>query len=81
MAYDNTNRFSLFNNDRKSKDGDADYSGTLNVGGVEYWINAWKPKEGSKLVLSGSVKPKAAKAEGRPKPAPQDDDPYGAPPF
>jgi hypothetical protein len=58
--YDNTNRFSLFKNDRKQEDRDADFTGTLNIEGVEYFVDAWKPRQpGGKLVLSGRVKPKA----------------------
>jgi hypothetical protein len=58
--YDNTNRFSLFKNDRKAEDRDADFTGTLNIEGVEYFVDAWKPRQpGGKLVLSGRVKPKA----------------------
>lgn len=56
--YDNTDRFALFKNERKQQESHADYTGTLNVGGVDYFINAWSPKPGSKLVLSGSIKKK-----------------------
>ena len=40
--YDNTDRGALFKNDRKEKDTHPDLGGTLNVGGKEYFINAWK---------------------------------------
>jgi len=40
--YDNTDRGALFKNDRKEKDTHPDLGGTLNVGGDEYYINAWK---------------------------------------
>jgi hypothetical protein len=59
-TYDNTNRGILFNErDRKSKDDDRDYSGSLNVDGTEYWLSAWikTSKKGTKF-LSLSVKPK-----------------------
>ena len=56
--YDNTNRWSLFKNDRKEKDTHPDYSGTLNVDGREFWISAWL-KDGAKgKFFSGSIKPK-----------------------
>lgn len=59
MTYDNTNRFSLFKNDRKQDERDPDYTGTLNVDGQEFFVDAWRPKTpGGKLVLSGRVKPK-----------------------
>jgi hypothetical protein len=56
--YDNTNRFALFKNDRKRDDKDADYTGSVNIEGVEYWLNGWI-KEGAKgKFFSGTVKPK-----------------------
>ncbi len=61
--YDNTNRFSLFKNDRKEKDSHPDYNGTINVEGVEYYLNAWL-KDGKKgKFFSGSIKRKDAKPD------------------
>jgi uncharacterized protein (DUF736 family) len=59
--FDNTNRGSLFKNDKKSQDTHADYNGSVNVEGVEYWLNAWikESKSGSKF-MSLSLKPKDA---------------------
>ena len=54
--YDNTNRFALFVNDQKNTDKHPDYSGTLNVNGVEYWISAWKKDGRRGKFLSGSIK-------------------------
>lgn len=78
MAYDNTNRGILSKNDRKEKDTHPDYRGNINVGGVEYWLDAWiqKRKDGSGSFLSLSVKPKdqrqSAPAQRQPqKPAKQ----------
>lgn len=56
--YDNTNRGALFKNDRKQQDNHPDYTGSINVGGVEYWLSAWL-KDGNKgKFFSMSVKPK-----------------------
>lgn len=61
--YDDTNRGSLFKNDRKTADTHADYTGSLNVNGQEFWINAWlkESKAGTKF-MSLSVRPKEARA-------------------
>lgn len=64
MDYDNTNRGALFKAE-KSEESYPDYTGSINVGGTEYWLSAWikVSKKGSKF-MSLSVKPKDA-----PKPA------------
>jgi hypothetical protein len=62
--YDNTNRGSIWKNDDKQTDNHPDFKGSLNVNGVEYWVSAWKRKEGANPkspALSFTVKPK----EGR----------------
>lgn len=74
--YDETNRFALFKNERKEKDTHPDMTGTINVDGVEYYLNAWT-KEGKKgKFLSGSIKLKEDKPAA-PKPATVDADPFG----
>jgi hypothetical protein len=72
-TYDNTNRGALFNNkDRKEADTDPDYSGSINVGGKDYWLNAWvKESKAGKKFMSLSVKPKTGEP---PKPKPDFDD-------
>src|SRR5262245_26474539 len=64
MEYDNTNRGVLFNErDKKTKDEDRDYAGSINVDGTEYWLSAWirtSKKTGQKF-MSLSVKPKQDK--------------------
>lgn len=61
MAYDNTNRGAIWKNDDKREDGHPDFKGSLNVNGVEFWVSAWKRKEGATAkapALSFSIKPK-----------------------
>ena len=58
--FDNTNCGVLFRNNRKDRENDPDYRGELNVGGTEYWINAWlrTSKSGTTKFLSISVRGK-----------------------
>lgn len=81
--YDDTDRGVLFKNDRKEQDNHPDYKGSLNVGGVDFWLSAWI-KESSKVgpdgrpqkFMSLSVKPKEQQARHparRPPPRRQND--------
>lgn len=59
--YDNNNRGSIWKNEKKDKDTHPDFTGSLNVDGVEYWVSAWKRKDGASPkapALSFSIKPK-----------------------
>jgi hypothetical protein len=47
QQYDNTNRGSIWKNDKKETDNHPDFTGTLNVDGIEFWVSAWKRKEGA----------------------------------
>ena len=63
--YDDTNRGALFKNERKTEDTHADYNGSINVGGHDYWLNAWlKTSKNGKKFMSLSVKQK----DGKPAP-------------
>jgi hypothetical protein len=69
MEYDNTNRGSLFKNDRKDDAKFPDYKGSLNVDGVEYWLSAWLKvsKDGAKF-MSLSIKNKSVESSSDNKP-------------
>ena len=59
--FDSTNRGSIWRNEKKTTDNHPDFTGSLNVNGVEYWVSAWKRKEGAAAkapALSFSIKPK-----------------------
>ena len=82
---DFTNRGSIWKNDRmREGKQDPEFTGTLNVEGVEYYVNAWKRKAGAKPnapALSFSLNRKDANRAPNPKPtaAPDefnDDIPY-----
>jgi len=63
--YDNTNRGALFANDRKEKDTHPDRTGSINVEGVDYFIDGWlKESQGGKKFLSLSVKRKDKQSGG-----------------
>lgn len=67
--YDNTNRGILSRNDRKEKDTHPDHRGTLNVEGVEFYIDAWVKERNDKSgkFFSLSVKRKDGKPAAKPK--------------
>jgi hypothetical protein len=51
MAYDNTNSGMLARNENRKTDSHPEYTGTLNVDGVDYWVSAWvnEGKPGGKM--------------------------------
>ena len=57
--FDNTNRGALFKNDKKTQDTHPEYTGSLNVNGVDHWLSGWikEGKNGSKF-FSLSIRPK-----------------------
>jgi len=62
--YDNTNRGSIWKNDKKDTESHPDFTGSINVEGKEYWVSAWKRKPDANPkspALSLSVKPKEDK--------------------
>jgi hypothetical protein len=66
MAYDNTNRGALFRNDKREADTDADYNGTVNIEGTEFWLNGWlKTSKAGDKYISLSVRPKEAAKTGK----------------
>ncbi len=58
-TYDNTNRGSLFKNDKKTEEKHPDLSGSINIDGTEYWISGWsKVSKGGQKFISLSVRQK-----------------------
>lgn len=84
QGYDSTNTGILARNARKELDTHPDFTGSINVEGVDYWLSGWLKvgKDGSKLAgqkfFSLAVR---AKDEAPKKPAPaktrsRDEDPF-----
>ena len=76
MAYElRDNSGSLFKNDRKTKETQPGYKGTVMVGGVEYWVSAWV-KDGQKgkfFSLAFDVKEDQPAADNAPQQGTPDD--------
>jgi len=53
------NTFTLFVNDRKTKDTQPDFTGKGLFDGVPVYVSAWKKKTAKGTFLSGSVKPQS----------------------
>lgn len=51
MAYDNTNKGMMARADNRKTDAHPEFTGSLNVEGVDYWVSAWvnEGKPGGKL--------------------------------
>jgi hypothetical protein len=54
----------LFKNDRKETEQHPDYTGTINVGGVEFFINGWIKQGPKAKFMSLAIKPKNAEHVG-----------------
>jgi hypothetical protein len=74
MDFDNTNSGALFKAEKKSEK-HPDYTGSLNVDGVDYFISSWlkTSKSGTKF-MSLSVTEKGAKTDSKPAAATHVDD-------
>jgi hypothetical protein len=62
--YDNTNTGIISKNERKTADTHADISGSINIDGIEYWLDGYlrERKDGSgKKFYSLKARPKHAK--------------------
>ena len=69
QQYDNTNRGSLFKNDKKTEEKHPDLNGSINIDGVDYWISGWsKVSKGGQKFISLSVRQKQEQTRQSSKP-------------
>jgi uncharacterized protein (DUF736 family) len=63
MAYEQRDLSgSLFKNDKREKDSHPNLTGTVMIGGVEYWASGWtKERQNGEKWISLSFKPKEAR--------------------
>lgn len=71
--YDNTNRGTLFVNDRKSNDSQPDLRGKINIGGADHWLSGWwkEPRNGGSQFLSLSLGDEVQQRAAAPAPSQQ----------
>ena len=67
--YDNTNTFALFKNDQGDNPKRPNYTGNMNVDGIEFRISGWIRESANGKFISGTVQLKEPKVEVRGKPA------------
>jgi len=77
QEFDNTNRGSIWKNDKRETDKHPHLTGTLNVQGKDFWVSAWvKEKDANPKApeLTMSIKPKDDSKVVPFKPAIEDED-------
>lgn len=58
MQYDNTNKIVIFKNNKKEKETQPDYTGTVNVEGKDYSVSLWiKEGKAGKFFAGGIQEP------------------------
>jgi uncharacterized protein (DUF736 family) len=64
MEYDNTNRGVLFRNDRKETEKQPDFTGSLDIDGVDHYLSAWiKTSKAGKKYFDIKFNPKQKVAQ------------------
>lgn len=58
QQFDKRDRGALFKNDRRERETQPEYTGSINIGGEEYWLSAWVKEGRSGKFLSLSATPK-----------------------
>ena len=72
--YDKTNTFTLNKNDKGDNPKRPDYTGNLNVDGIEFRISGWIRESAKGKFISGSVQLKDNNSAGATKDVKEDED-------
>lgn len=70
--FDNSNRGAMWLNKNKQSDNHPDFSGSINVAGIEYWLSGWKKRADQSdqaPLVSFSVREKEVQSTAKPAPA------------
>jgi hypothetical protein len=65
----NINRGAIWGNKKKTKDTHPDFTGSINVGGIDYWLDGWKrapDANANSPSMRFTVKPKEGQEIGKP---------------
>ena len=63
MSYDNTNKVVIFKNNKKEKETQPDYTGTVNVEGKDYSVSLWIKEGKAGKFFSGKIQEPFKKME------------------
>lgn len=63
MEYNNTNKIAIFKNNKKEKETQPDYTGTVNVEGKDYSVSLWIKEGKAGKFFAGSIQEPFKKME------------------
>ena len=63
MQYDNTNKVVIFKNNKKEKETQPDYTGTVNLNGVDFSVSLWIKEGKAGKFFAGSIQEPFKKME------------------
>jgi hypothetical protein len=69
--YDNTNRGAIWKNENRQNEKHPQYKGSINVGGVEYWLSAWVGNKDNPKAPALSLSVQAKEEQAKPAKTPQ----------
>lgn len=62
--YDETNRWKLGRNNKPKNERSPEFTGSINIDGVEYWLNGWVREARGEKFFSGTVAKKEPRSDG-----------------